>query len=250
MLSFGLPARLRRLIKPLVPPPVWRGARRWTARLIGDFLDPYRRTSYSQEGEDLILDRALRQKPRGYYVDVGAFHPKKFSNTYLFYRRGWTGINIDATPESMGEFRRVRPRDTNLVAAISDQEAELTFNKYSNPLYNGIGRRIRDREVPGLNHLGTESVRSLRLRHVFERYLPESQPIDFLSVDVEGHEINVLRSNDWARFRPTYLCVEERGASLTSAPESEVVQFLNECGYELFAKTFQTLIFRDTRSRW
>ena len=106
--------------EPLVPAPVWRGARRWAARLIDDLLDPYRRTSYSQEGEDLILDRLLRRKPRGYYVDVGAFHPKKFSNTHLFYRRGWSGINIDATPGSMDEFRRVRPRDTNLEIAISD----------------------------------------------------------------------------------------------------------------------------------
>jgi FkbM family methyltransferase len=250
MLSFSLPVPLRQLIKPLVPPPVWRGARRWTARLIEDFLDPYRRTSYSQEGEDLILDRALRQKTHGYYVDVGAFHPKKFSNTYLFYRRGWTGINIDATPESMAEFRRVRPRDTNIETAISDQEAEVTFNKYSNPLYNGIGRPLQDGEIPGLRHLGTQPVRSLRLQHVFESYLPVSQPIDFLSVDVEGHEMNVLRSNDWARFRPTYICVEECGASLADAPDSEVVQFLNEREYELFAKTFQTLIFRDTRSRW
>jgi FkbM family methyltransferase len=249
MLTFSLPPGLRDVIKPLVPPRVWRGARRWAARRTDDLLDPYRRASYSQEGEDLILNRLLRRKARGYYVDVGAFHPKKFSNTYLFYRRGWTGINIDAMPGSMDEFRRVRPRDTNIEIAISDEAAELAFHEYSNPLYNSVGEPLPDGAVPMLDHLGTRPVRSLRLEQVLEQHLPKSQPIDFLSVDVEGHEIYVLRSNDWARFRPTYLCVEEWGSSLADTPGSEIVRYLSARGYELFAKTFQTLFFRDTGRR-
>src|SRR5690348_3121185 len=102
-------------------------------------FDPYRRISYSQEGEDLILDRALRRKERGYYVDVGAFHPKKFSNTYFFYKKGWRGINIDATPSSMQAFKRVRPRDTNIETAISNKDEELILHLYSNPVYNALG---------------------------------------------------------------------------------------------------------------
>jgi hypothetical protein len=67
--------------------------------------------SYAQEGEDLLLARCLAYRDMGFYVDIGAHHPKRFSNTYLFYRRGWCGINIGAMPGSMSQFRRVRPRD-------------------------------------------------------------------------------------------------------------------------------------------
>ena len=246
MPAFSLPDRLRTVIKPMVPPAAWSYAHSWSERLIDDVFDPYRRISYSQEGEDLILHRILRRKARGYYVDVGAFDPKKFSNTYLFYKQGWSGINIDATPGSMEEFRRVRPRDTNIETAISDKEEEMKFHVYSNPVYNALDRtRLLEREVESLDYLGTQVVRSTRLEKVIEQHLPKFQTIDFLSVDVEGHEISVLQSHDWVRFRPTYLCVEERGSSLSDAFGSEVVQFLSGKGYELFAKTFQTLIFRD-----
>ena len=63
----------------------------------------------------------------GFYVDIGAYAPKQFSNTYSFYKKGWHGINIDAAPGSMKIFQRVRSRDINIEAAISDQNKELIF---------------------------------------------------------------------------------------------------------------------------
>jgi hypothetical protein len=74
--------------------------------------------SYAQEGEDMVLRRIFEDQPLGFYVDVGAHHPVRFSTTYFFYRRGCRGINIDATPGSMDAFRRLRPRDINLEVAI------------------------------------------------------------------------------------------------------------------------------------
>ena len=248
MPALSLPAGLRNILKPMVPKAAWNYARSRTERLIDDLFDPYRRISYSQEGEDLILSRILGKRLRGYYVDVGAFHPKKFSNTYLFYRQGWSGMNIDATPGSMEEFRRVRPRDTNIETAISDKEEELVFHLYSNPVYNALDRTNKpERMVKGLEYVGMRRVRSMRLDELFDQYLPKRQLIDFISIDVEGHEVSVLHSNDWTRFRPSYLCVEERGSSLNELSGSGTVQFLDRHGYQLFAKTFQTLIFRDDR---
>jgi hypothetical protein len=83
--------------------------------------------SYSQEGEDRILLRPFENCKDGFYVDVGAHHPTRYSNTYLFYRMEWSGINIDAAPGSMNLFKKKRPRDINLEVAISDREEELTF---------------------------------------------------------------------------------------------------------------------------
>jgi len=82
----------------------------------------FKRISYSQEGEDLILERFFEGMNTGFYVDVGAFHPKRFSNTYIFYKKGWHGINIDARPGSMKLFNFVRPRDINLEIPISNEK--------------------------------------------------------------------------------------------------------------------------------
>src|SRR6186713_1276577 len=83
--------------------------------LVYDLLfDKYYSISYSQEGEDLILKRFFSEKSGGFYVDVGAHHPKRFSNTYMFYKEGWSGINIDAMPGSMKLFNKVRSKDINL----------------------------------------------------------------------------------------------------------------------------------------
>ena len=83
--------------------------------------------SYSQEGEDMILRRLFERKDKGVYIDVGAHHPKKFSNTYYFYKKGWSGINLDAMPGSMLRFDKVRPRDLNIETAISDTKETLKY---------------------------------------------------------------------------------------------------------------------------
>src|SRR5690349_18351333 len=84
-----------------------------------DWLGLHWRRSYSQEGEDMVLRRVFEHKAHGFYVDVGAHHPMRFSNTYFFYRRGWRGINIDARPGSKREFDRARPRDINVECGVA-----------------------------------------------------------------------------------------------------------------------------------
>lgn len=81
--------------------------------------DKFFEKSYSQEGEDLILKRFFSNKEKGFYIDIGAHHPKRFSNTYLFYSKGWNGINIDAMPGSMRLFNQIRKRDLNLEVPIA-----------------------------------------------------------------------------------------------------------------------------------
>ena len=80
--------------------------------------DRERQASYSQEGEDRILQRLFENQTPGFYVDIGAHHPRRFSNTYIFYKQGWRGINVDATPGSMFLFRVFRKRDINLEIAV------------------------------------------------------------------------------------------------------------------------------------
>ncbi|MEA5463494.1 FkbM family methyltransferase [Leptothoe sp. PORK10 BA2] len=99
-------------------------------------LYKYHNLSFSQEGEDRVLHRIFEGKKKGFYIDVGAYHPQRFSNTYLFYLSGWKGINIDASPENIKRFTNLRPRDINLSIAISDTCQELTFYTYKESALN------------------------------------------------------------------------------------------------------------------
>ena len=110
-------------------------------RLIGR-IDPHASWSFAQEGEDLVLERFLEGRPSGFYVDVGAFHPRRFSNTRSFYERGWRGINIEPAAEGCRLFRQERPRDTNLELAVSETPGELAYYVFDDPALNTFDRAL------------------------------------------------------------------------------------------------------------
>jgi len=204
-------------------------------------------TSFAQEGEDLVLKRLFVGRPAGYFVDIGAHHPKRFSNTWLLYRSGWRGINVDAMPGSMAVFKRLRPYDINIEAALSDRDGVLEFYSFEDPALNTCSRGLAEQyQASGFRLLGSEKVRTQPLGALLDRYLPEGQPIDLLSIDVEGEDLNVLRSNDWQRYRPELLLVEVLELdSLAAVAESKEARFLAEKGYVAIAKTVNTVFFRD-----
>jgi hypothetical protein len=108
----------------------------------GDLLSPHARVAYSQEGEDLLLLRMLERHPPGFYVDVGAHHPERFSNTRLLYGRGWRGINIDGTPGSMEAFERDRPEDINIESIISTDGEPREFFQFDEPALNSVSKDL------------------------------------------------------------------------------------------------------------
>ena len=227
-----MPPSLRGFLKPLGLAPV----------------DEHAVASYSQEGEDMILRRVFEKRRRGFYVDVGAHHPMRFSNTYWFYRRGWSGLNVDAMPGSMRAFDRKRPRDINVEAAIALEPRELTYFVFNEPALNTLDEALaRRRAVGEYRIVETRRVVTRRLRDVLSERLPHGVSIDFMSIDVEGLDLEVAQSNDWARFRPAYLLVEAHGETVEEALASDLSRFLGGVGYRLFAKTVNTLVFRDER---
>ena len=223
-----------------------------TQRLRDSFcgIDEFEIRSFSQEGEDVILHRINPNKKNGFYVDVGAHHPRRFSNTYMFYKRGWRGINIEPDPESAGIFRKERSMDVNLQIGISAQPGKMKYYKFNESAMNtfdsNLAKEIIDSSVYTL--LETIDIQLERLDDILDSYLPENTEIDFLSIDVEGFDLSVLESNNWRIYRPRVVLAEERGASVAEAVDGEVSSFLHQQGYELFAKTFNTLFFRDKQS--
>ena len=206
----------------------------------------YARRSYSQEGEDLVLLRLLEDCDHGIYVDVGAHHPFRFSNTCLLYEKGWRGINIDARPGSMAPFRRFRPLDINLEVGINETTSRLEFFIFIEPALNTFDpgmAQARQAEGWALSH--RVFVECLPLSTILTRELPRlgASAIDLLSVDAEGLDLNVLRSNDWGRFRPRLIVVEILGADLSFSARSETTTFLSAVGYSPYAKLHNSVVF-------
>jgi FkbM family methyltransferase len=207
--------------------------------------------SYSQEGEDLLLLRLLGDVQHGVYVDVGAHHPFRFSNTQLLYERGWRGINIDARPGSARAFRRSRARDISLEVGVSRERTQLSFHLFAEPALNTFDAELaRQRRDEGWKQQGTQTVECLPLAEILSRELPRLgvPTMDLLSVDVEGLDLEVLRSNDWQRFRPRAVVAEVLSASVSQMLESELASFLARVGYAPYAKLVNSVIFvRDDR---
>ena len=216
--------------------------------LIGDSLDEPN-FCYGQDGEDLILNRLLEGQAQGFYVDVGAHHPIRFSNTYLFYKRGWSGINIDAMPGSMEPFNRVRPRDTNIECGVAAQAGRLTYHRFNEPALNTFNPAEAQRKNAAPYRLiDTVEVEVERLDALLEQHLAPGQQIDFLSVDVEGKDEEVLRSNDWQRFRPRFVLAETLRTDMVHLLECPVVQLLAEVGYKPVSKAYNTAFFERERA--
>jgi len=184
-------------------------------------------------------------------VDIGAHHPSRFSNTFYFYKRGWRGINIDAQPGSMRVFRLTRPRDINLEIAISDKNETLEFHLFKEPLLNSANKELVEsrRRVLGehRNENNVFCVRAVTLESVLDSFLPSDVFIDFMSIDVEGLDLNVLRSNNWEIYRPNYVLVEVLGGDLQSLALTDIGEFLLGVGYEPVSKLVHTVVFREKR---
>ena len=207
----------------------------------------YASLSYSQEGEDMILRRILGNKKNGFYVDVGAHHPERFSNTYYFYKKDWKGINIDATPVSMKLFNKQRLRDINLEMGVSNKKETLTYYKFNEPALNSFSKEIsqqRDKENNNYKIIDKIKIKTETLENILDKYLPQNTNIDFLTIDVEGYDYKVLKSNNWSKYRPNIILIEILENSFEEIAKSKIAIFMQEQNYQIFAKTLNTVFFK------
>lgn len=209
--------------------------------------------SYAQNGEDIILNYFLSGQEKGFYVDVGANHPKRFSNTFIFYKRGWRGINIEPDPKCFRRFLRTRGRDINLNIGIGEKNGVLdlyvfkadtlsTFSKENAEMYQRMGYG-----APEIKKIELASLSS-----VLEKYLSNDGGIDFLSIDAEGFDEIVLNSNNWDKFRPKFIVLEtlefkdEKGVTgkkRDSAGRIPIDEYLKNVGYFKVADTYMNSIY-------
>lgn len=201
------------------------------------------RIFYSQFGEDLILKDFLSKSANdGFFVDVGCYHPKKFSNTYRLYKRGWRGINIDLDELKIKAFNLARPQDCNITAAVSDKED--TVKLYSFGAYSLVS--TIDEETALKNESDIKDIREIksqRLDEIIEGTRFAGRQMDLLSIDAEGHDLNVLKSLNLEKYQPKIIIVETHLISFDLVEGSELYQFLKQRGYHLMNWVGFSLIF-------
>ncbi|SHL87836.1 FkbM family methyltransferase [Chitinophaga sp. CF418] len=207
----------------------------------------YLAPAYSSEGEDLILKRIFDNKTNGIYVDVGAHHPFRVSNTYLFHKMKWTGINIDPMPGSKALFDRYRPQDVNLEMGVSATRQHLTYHIFNEPALNTFSTHKVEEytQDPKYRVIKERKIETWPLADILDHYLPAGRSIDFLTIDAEGLDMDVLRSNNWEKYRPAYILVESDPFLLSDMQHCELGQFMQQTGYAIFAKTYYTYFFKN-----
>lgn len=205
--------------------------------------------SYSQQAEDLAIQRYFEDKQNGFFIDIGAFHPIKYSNTYLFYKKGWNGINIEPNPENIELFKVIRPNDLTLNIGISDQPQKLTYYQFNVSALNTFDEMHANQwaKKEGFSIKKTLEIETFPLKEILQKHLKKEQIIDFMTIDVEAYDLKVLKSNDWENYRPTLLLVEEYVYDKNSFQESEICKYMGIIGYKLWCISGGTIIFSDGR---
>jgi FkbM family methyltransferase len=201
--------------------------------------------SYSQAGEDLILKHIFgKNRRQGLYVDIGCNCPIQKSNTFKLYLKGWSGICVDGNENLIRQFRKIRKRDICLQEIVSDQERDVIFyqddlNHELSSVDPEIGKDLREGSA-GFKEIST---RSTTLAKILEKHAG-SRKIDLLCVDVENHDLEVLKGNDFKRFRPEIICAEFHG-SIDLLQASELHTFLKATGYSLLALASPNVYYRS-----
>ena len=211
----------------------------------------YKKISYSFNAVDLIIDYMFKEKKNGIYLDVGAQHPISNSNTYLLFKRGWNGINIDLDIKNIELFNLVRPDDINLNHAISSSsmKKKLYFYHDKSPI-NTLNHEVSNYQKAIVKEIKTVTTTSL---NILLKKLNFDKHIDYMNVDVEGHEIDVFNGFDLEKYKPSVISVEFldlkmkklefRNNDLSRVINSNMYKILNNNNYSLINWLHGDLIF-------
>ncbi|SDD72458.1 FkbM family methyltransferase [Pedobacter soli] len=212
----------------------------------------YKRISYAQYGEDLIIKSIFREYlgiERPSYLDIGAHHPYHLSNTALFYKFGCRGINIEANPDLIAAFKKFRPQDQNLNIGISASNSEnLDFYIMEQlELNTFVKKQAEELAAKGYPVKKVIGINCQSLSSIIQTYCNGIFP-DLLSLDVEGLDESVLESYNFETTKPKIICVENLHTDESGflRKNDQIRAILKRNGYFLIADTFLNDIFMDS----
>jgi len=166
----------------------------------------FKKKSYSAFGEDIEIKKHFKRNFNGFYVDVGCYHPIKDNNTLLLHQKGWTGINIDINKLSIELFNFCRPKDINLNLAISKKKIEKNYYQKKLSLLNSIKNKQAKAAFQG--KILTKKIKSKFLNEVLAQSKFRNKKIDFLDIDAEGADFEVMNTLNFKKYDPKLISVE------------------------------------------
>jgi len=197
-----------------------------------------KKKSYAMDGEDTAVEIFNKKKDKGFYVDIGAYHPIQRNNTNLLFQKGWEGINIDINEFTIDLFNFLRPDDLNLLTAISDKEGEISYyyqKKFSQ--LNTTDKKIANEHFQG--KFKERTVKCRTIQNILDQSKYKNRKIDFLNIDVEGAEMKVLETLNFKIYDPSLICIEILGYRDLRAEireieikHSKIYKFLENRGYK------------------
>ena len=206
---------------------------------------------YSFSGVDVIIENIFRDKKDGFYVDVGCQHPIKNNNTYLLHKKGWIGINVDLDIDNINLFNEARPKDENINVAISNKlgETDLYFYHKKSPI-NTIDKKTSDFQKANVSEI--KKIKTNTLTNILNNS-KYNYKIDLLSIDVEGHEMQVLEGFDFNLYKPSVIVIEYLDLSVKKIEvknlfienllKTKLYKFLTSKNYVLANCIYSDLIF-------
>ncbi len=205
------------------------------APLLDQFRDWYslrqmkHQTSFAQHGEDTIVLEYFNRRP-GFYIDVGANHPFRISNTYLLYLNGWRGITLEPLPHLSQKHRRYRPEDWHFNVGAGSREGSMRFYEMTPNVLSTFDEKMMEEYIK--TKVGVlASYREIPVRTIASvwKELQLQQGVDFLSIDCEGSDLDVLHGVDWSVMKPKLLSVE----TVHEEAGGEIHRFLREMGFRV-----------------
>ena len=209
---------------------------------IKGLLRGFGRTSFSQFGEDRVLESLFRGQKKGVYVDVGAYHPMHYSNTNTLYKKGWHGLNIEPNGSAVSLFKIHRRRDTTVRSGVSTEPEILPYFVFNHQSCNTFSEEQKDIVLRKsfISLLRVEEVTCEPLQSIIDANGFDGA-IDLLNIDVEGNNLNVLESLDWAKNKPKVVCVEDDDFEFETG--SAIHTFLTKQSYTLHSRVGLSSIY-------
>ena len=203
--------------------------------------------SYSLLGEDVAIKKLLKNKKKGYYVDVGAYHPLEGSNTHLLFKDGWSGVNIDVSPLSIELFKMLRPNDSNINKDISRKKSQINlyFKKKINIL-NKLNKFQEKKNFP--NGYSQKKIITSTLNSIIQNSKFKNKKIDFLNIDIEGGELEAIKSLNFKLFKPKFICIElhnyTKKKKNSYLKNNQIYKFLTNKNYKICWNNQYSYIFK------
>jgi FkbM family methyltransferase len=195
---------------------------------------------FSQGGEDIASMYLLDKYRDGFYIDIGANDPVHYSNTFKLYLQGWTGVLVDGNDKLIEKAKRIRRKDISVHGIVSNKNEEVVFYLAEDSLMSSIHPEQTNKPQEKITAV------TITINDVIERYVPHGQKIDLLSIDVEGHDFEVLQSIDLNKHRPTLIIVEDLGHwcnDIMDVQKNKFVEYLGRYSYYLASRDKKNLYF-------